>query len=859
MLKCFSCSSNSTTQCNSCDGKLFCKPCSHSHIDYHFSQKSECFFGNINIRLSSEKKQLLKEKIDESIKNIKTQKKNIKSEAISIIKHIETIVKDSITTLDFFHKKYTNFYKLPGLEENDISLYEEIIKSPYCIQPSILTEYQEALSQKTALNRISNIKEVNKINTDKEYLIKFTGKNSLARNLVMANDKEFIVYVLYNTCIISSLNDKQYDSTIAQNCEIKDFVLSKDNKYIVLGLGCGYTTVLDLHKNGYGFMFKGHDNDVVSVAISIDNQYVVTGSKDKTVKVWDFINKIEKASFQENTSQVVAVEITCDKNFVVSSYNDNKVRLWNIKEKSLEGVFDNQPVYADCAIITYFTGFPYDSSGNWRILYRKSEHGFKDKNNLVICFTLTTDKKFLVSGHTDCTMRIWNLKTLKNEIIIYKTIKMTCIGITDNNNYIVSGWNDSKIRVWNILLNKEQEVFQENYGVPLQLKITNPNEITVSSSEALISWNFIEKILISKTYKSFVHAYSKCGRLCITHKSNNPKILEVWDSVDKRQLFDIDGFNAIPIYVNITDENKLAVIVTDNNTVIIWDFYSKCKINEYHGYTSYPLSILVSNDSNILVLGSNNSIVRIVFLLNKGTQDILFTGHTKCVNSVLLTRDNNFVLSGSSDKTIRMWNLRKKICEMVFEGHDDGVNCIALSDDNKTFISGSDDKTIRLWNLKLKKCISVIQGHTKITSIGISSDGCFLAYKFSDYIIEIRNLFKNNGNMILDGIANSNNFEITGDNRFLVYQDKSENLSVWNLQERSLEILISKPCNCYFKAFVCKDMDKVNITTGFGVMELNIEEKTLNFPLLFDDKFEEVLNNPQLCKTLLPKIIYPCG
>lgn len=858
MLKCSNCNSYPISQCNSCDGKLFCNPCSHKHFDYHFSQKTQCNFGCINIKLSDDKKNLLKSKIDESIKNIKTQKKNIKSEAISIIKHIEIVVRDSIIALDILLKKYTIFYKLTSLEEQDITLYEEILKDPYCVKPSVLSEFQEALSQKVVPNYISNLKKAYKKHSDMEYLIKFTRKNSLAKNLVIASNKEFLISsVLYNTCIVSSLYNNQYeDAVILQSGEIKDLTLSKDNKYVVLGFEYGYLIVWDLFKRFYEVTFKGHDSDVNSVTISIDSQYVVTGSKDQTVKVWDIIEKEEKAKFLGHTGQVVAVDITYDKRFAVSSSSDNTVRLWNIIEKSQEAVFYNQPAVIDSAVITYFNDFLYMNSGNWKILYRKPQL-FKEKNDLVLCFALSEDKKILASGYTDCTMRIWHLKNLQKEVIIYKNTKMNCIGITNNNNFIVSGWDDNKIRVWDFLQNKEHKVLQENFGIPLQLSLINLHDIAAFSSETLIFWDLPQNNPVFKAYKSYIHAYSKCGRLCILHKSDDLKALEVWDFIDKKQLFFIDGLNSIPIYVFITEDNKLAILVTDENTIFIWDLVYKYKLDEYNRCASYPLCIVASSDSKILAFGSNGSIVRIVYLSVRG-KEIAFQGHEKFVNSILITKDNRFVLSGSSDKTIRMWSLEGQICEMIFEGHNEGVNCIALSKDNRSFISGSDDKTIRIWNLISKECVAIIQGFmSKITCVKISSDNSFLAFQIGKNAIAIWNLIEYKQDIELYSFTKNSDFEITADNKFLVSQDQSDNLRVWNLPEKRLEILISKPCNCYFKGFTCKNMNTVYITTGFGVLELNIVGKAMKMLLFFDNGIEKVFNdNPQLYKTLLPKFLY---
>ena len=36
--------------------------------------------------------------------------------------------------------------------------------------------------------------------------------------------------------------------------------------------------------------FKGHNNDVSSVAFSPDGKFIISGSLDKTIRVWNLIN-----------------------------------------------------------------------------------------------------------------------------------------------------------------------------------------------------------------------------------------------------------------------------------------------------------------------------------------------------------------------------------------------------------------------------------------------------------------------------------------------------------------------------------------------------------------------------------------
>ncbi len=73
------------------------------------------------------------------------------------------------------------------------------------------------------------------------------------------------------------------------------------------------------------------------------------------------------------------------------------------------------------------------------------------------------------------------------------------------------------------------------------------------------------------------------------------------------------------------------------------------------------------------------------------------------ISAVHVSRDGNRVVSGSWDRSIKIWNVKTKMCEITRHGHAGPVSCVAISGDNSVVISGSLDvdgpSSVNVWTV----------------------------------------------------------------------------------------------------------------------------------------------------------------
>ena len=68
------------------------------------------------------------------------------------------------------------------------------------------------------------------------------------------------------------------------------------------------------------------------------------------------------------------------------------------------------------------------------------------------------------------------------------------------------------------------------------------------------------------------------------------------------------------------------------------------------------------------------------------------------INCAIIDKYGNYAISGSNDNSIRIWNIKEKICKRIILGHNECVISITRTANNKYIISCSISE-IRVWNL----------------------------------------------------------------------------------------------------------------------------------------------------------------
>ncbi|XP_053502779.1 autophagy-related protein 16-1 isoform X1 [Ictalurus furcatus] len=116
------------------------------------------------------------------------------------------------------------------------------------------------------------------------------------------------------------------------------------------------------------------------------------------------------------------------------------------------------------------------------------------------------------------------------------------------------------------------------------------------------------------------------------------------------------------------------------------------------------------------------------------------TGHSGKVLSARFLLDNARVVSGSYDRTLKLWDLRSKVCtKTVFAGS----SCNDIVCTEQCVMSGHFDKKVRFWDIRAESTVCELELLGRVTSLDLNHDRTELLTCSRDDLLKIIDLRNN--------------------------------------------------------------------------------------------------------------------
>lgn len=116
------------------------------------------------------------------------------------------------------------------------------------------------------------------------------------------------------------------------------------------------------------------------------------------------------------------------------------------------------------------------------------------------------------------------------------------------------------------------------------------------------------------------------------------------------------------------------------------------------------------------------------------------TGHSGKVLSARFLLDNARIVSGSYDRTLKLWDLRSKVCmKTVFAGS----SCNDIVCTEQCVMSGHFDKKVRFWDIRAETIVRELELLGRVTSLDLNHDRTELLTCSRDDLVKIIDLRTN--------------------------------------------------------------------------------------------------------------------
>ncbi|EDO31117.1 predicted protein, partial [Nematostella vectensis] len=209
----------------------------------------------------------------------------------------------------------------------------------------------------------------------------------------------------------------------------------------------------------------GHSSWISCVAMTTDGKTIISGSNDKNVKMWYTHGNahaqaigVPSDHIMHHLDQPRCVMVDFGRKGV-SGANEDNLKIWDMRTQEC---IITKPASVSC--VTRVATSPKVVTGSsdgemklWDCVTGECVT-IARHDGAVTCAQVTQDGTQVVSGSadgTDSTIRLWDLtKGECKQVMQGHTNEVLCLSVTSNDKTIVSGSNDFTARVWNVATGK---------------------------------------------------------------------------------------------------------------------------------------------------------------------------------------------------------------------------------------------------------------------------------------------------------------------------------------------------------------------------------------------------------------------
>lgn len=176
-----------------------------------------------------------------------------------------------------------------------------------------------------------------------------------------------------------------------------------------------------------------------------------------------------------------------------------------------------------------------------------------------------------------------------------------------------------------------------------------------------------------------------------------------------------------------------------DSTCILWDINRRQPINKFVGHYGDVMSVAI-HGTNTFASGSVDASVKLWDIRQNGDVPVkTFRGHESDVNTVAFFPDGNAVGTGSDDATSRLFDIRacRQVAKYAQDSSSVGVTSVAFSNSGRVLFSGYDDMAFIAWDAALANRIQNLDHDSRVSCLGINSDGKVLGVGSWDSFLRV--------------------------------------------------------------------------------------------------------------------------
>ncbi|XP_054114032.1 autophagy-related protein 16-1 isoform X8 [Callithrix jacchus] len=175
--------------------------------------------------------------------------------------------------------------------------------------------------------------------------------------------------------------------------------------------------------------------------------------------------------------------------------------------------------------------------------------------------------------------------------------------------------------------------------------------------------------------------------------------------------------------------------------VKLWEvFGEKCEFKGSLSGSNAGITSIEFDSAGSYLLAASNDFASRIWTVDDYRLRHTLTGHSGKVLSAKFLLDNARIVSGSHDRTLKLWDLRSKVCiKTVFAGS----SCNDIVCTEQCVMSGHFDKKIRFWDIRSESIVREMELLGKITALDLNPERTELLSCSRDDLLKVIDLRTN--------------------------------------------------------------------------------------------------------------------
>ena len=406
---------------------------------------------------------------------------------------------------------------------------------------------------------------------------------------------------------------------------------------------------------------------------------------------------------------------------------------------------------------------------------------------IVTAAAFSPDGRWVVTGSTDHTARIWEVATSREVMLLRgHTRGVTAVAFSPDGRSVVTSSLDGTTRVWEAATGQEDTVLRGDTNV-VRSAALSPNRrrvVTATNDSTARVWEAAtgKEVAVLRGHTGWVNsaAASPDGQWVVTAGG---KVARVWNVATRRVVAVFRGHEGWVNSLALSPDGRWVVTASGDGTARVWEAKTGRELAVLRGHTNWVNSAALSADGRWGVTANRDRTAR-VWQTATGDEVAVLRGHTASVNSAAFSRDGGKVATASGDNTARVWAARTGQQVAVLRGHTAWVNSAAFSSDGQRVVTASGDRTTRVWEAATGRELKVLRapGNGVVMSAAFSTDDQWVVTASLDGTARVWDVMKGRVVAVLDGhtgVLNSAAF--SPDGRWVVTAGGDDTARVWDV------------------------------------------------------------------------------